>query len=364
MTTELDGQPRRPPAAPPRLADAVAPPPPALSRLGLLTVLLGTFLPMLDFFIVNVALPTIGTDLHAGRGRARARRRRLRHRVRAAARRSAAGSATPSAGGGCSASVWPGFTVTSLLCGIAPTIGVLVAARVAQGATAALMVPQVLATIQVTTQGRAALAGARPVRGGRRPRRRGRAAARRRAGLAPTSPAPAGGSIFLVNVPVGAARHRAGPPARAGHPRRRAPAAVDVPGTVLFGLALLALLVPLTEGRALGWPLWTLACCWSRAVPLAAAFDLVERRLERAGRTPLLPPSLLRLRGLRLGLSMAVPFFIGLRRLHVRDRAGPAGRARSRPDGGRSRDRADGGGVLRRVAGQRAAGRPVRAARC
>lgn len=41
------------------------PRPPALSRLGLATVLLGTFLPMLDFFIVNVALPTVGADLAA-----------------------------------------------------------------------------------------------------------------------------------------------------------------------------------------------------------------------------------------------------------------------------------------------------------
>src|SRR6266567_4668741 len=44
------------------MAAAVAP---VLSRLGLVTVLLGTFLPMLDFFIVNVALPTVGADLHA-----------------------------------------------------------------------------------------------------------------------------------------------------------------------------------------------------------------------------------------------------------------------------------------------------------
>src|SRR5579872_5583125 len=39
-----------------------------LSRLGLITVLLGVFLPMTDFFIVNVALPTIDKDLHASSG--------------------------------------------------------------------------------------------------------------------------------------------------------------------------------------------------------------------------------------------------------------------------------------------------------
>jgi len=88
------------------------------------------------------------------------------------------------------------------------------------------------------------------------------------------------------------------------------PAAVDVPGTALFGLTMLALLVPLMEGRSLGWPLWTWVSL-AVSVPLGVAFVLVESRVERSGRTPLLPPSLLRLRGLRLGLSMAVPFFAG-----------------------------------------------------
>lgn len=39
--------------------------PPALGGLGLFTVLLGAALPLIDFFIVNVALPTIGHDLNA-----------------------------------------------------------------------------------------------------------------------------------------------------------------------------------------------------------------------------------------------------------------------------------------------------------
>jgi hypothetical protein len=38
---------------------------PALTSAGLVTVLLGAALPVIDFFIVNVALPTIDTDLHA-----------------------------------------------------------------------------------------------------------------------------------------------------------------------------------------------------------------------------------------------------------------------------------------------------------
>jgi MFS family permease len=115
--------------------------------------------------------------------------------------------------------------------------------------------------------------------------------------------------IFLVNVPVGAAvlllTRRHVPVTRSPHP-----AGVDLPGTTLLGVTIVALLIPLTEGRALHWPLWT----WLLliAAPVAAAATvLVERRTERSGRTPLIPPSLVGLRSMRRGLAMAVPFFMG-----------------------------------------------------
>lgn len=43
----------------------------------------------------------------------------------------------------------------------------------------------------------------------------------------------------------------------------------------------------------------------------AAAFYLVERRADRRGRTPLVPPSLLRLESLRRGLLLLLPFSTG-----------------------------------------------------
>jgi MFS family permease len=46
-------------------------------------------------------------------------------------------------------------------------------------------------------------------------------------------------------------------------------------------------------------------------VPAVAAFVVVERRLELAGRHPIVPPSLMRLPGMRRGLVLAVPFFAG-----------------------------------------------------
>jgi EmrB/QacA subfamily drug resistance transporter len=278
-----------------------------LSRLGLATVLLGTFLPMLDFFIVNVALPTVSADLHApaaalelvvaGYGIAYAMLLVVGGRLGDALGRRRVFQAGLA-----------GFTVTSLLCGLAPSITLLVAARAAQGGTAALMVPQVLATLQVTTQGErrsralglfAAVGGVAAVVG------------QLLGGVLVSADIAGSGwrSIFLVNVPVGLAGLAL---ARRHVPDTRAPHAVtvDVRGTALFGATMLALLVPLMEGRSVGWPLWTWVSL--AAFPLlAAAFVAVERRVERAGRVPLLMPSVLDHRGLRLGLLMALPFFAG-----------------------------------------------------
>ena len=115
--------------------------------------------------------------------------------------------------------------------------------------------------------------------------------------------------IFLVNVPIGLAglvlAKRYVPDTRHG-----APAPIDGPGTILLGVTVLALLVPLTEGRSLGWPAWTIALLILAPVA-AAAFAVVERRAERSGRSPLVPPSLLRHPSMRRGLLLALPFFAG-----------------------------------------------------
>ncbi|GEC05936.1 MFS transporter [Streptomyces spinoverrucosus] len=278
-----------------------------LDGLGLFTVLLGAALPLIDFFIVNVALPSIGADLAAGEavlelvvagyGLAYAVLLVLGGRLG-----DLFGRRRLFLGG------MAAFGLTSLACGLAPDAWMLVAARVAQGAAAAAMLPQVLATIQSATAG------------ARRARAMGMYGAT--AGLAMVAGQILGGvlvaadvagtgwrSVFLVNVPVVVVglvlAARAVPETRSPHPEP-----VDGPGTVLLAAALLALLAPLTEGRAAGWPLWT----WLSlaAFPLlAAAFYAVERRADRRGRTPLVPPSLFALTSLRRGLVLIVPFSIG-----------------------------------------------------
>jgi MFS family permease len=284
-----------------------APAPSALGGPGLFTVLLGAALPLIDFFIVNVALPTMGADLDAseavlelvvaGYGVAYAVLLVLGGRLG-----DLFGRRRLFLGG------MAAFGLTSLACGLAPDAWSLVAARVAQGASAAAMLPQVLATIQATTTGP------------RRAKAMGLYGAT--AGLSMVAGQILGGvlvaadiagtgwrAVFLVNVPVVllglVLAARTVPETRSARPEP-----VDVPGTLLLAVSLLTLLVPLTEGRAAGWPLWT----WLALAVFpcaAAAFWAVERRADRAGRTPLVPPSLFALVSLRRGLVLIVPFSIG-----------------------------------------------------
>lgn len=280
---------------------------PHLGGLGLFTVLLGAALPLIDFFIVNVALPSIEHDLSAGPallelvvggyGVAYAVLLVLGGRVGDSLGRRRLFLIGMAA-----------FGVTSLACGLAPNAWSLVAARVAQGAASALMLPQVLATIQATTEGprRARALSLYGATGGL-----SMVAGQILGGVLVAADLAGTGwrAVFLVNVPVVllglVLAVRTVPDTRAGRP-----AGVDVPGTLLLALSLVSLLLPLTEGRAAGWPLWT----WvSLAVfPVAAvAFYFTERRADRRGRTPLVPPSLLRLESLRRGLALLLPFSIG-----------------------------------------------------
>ena len=278
-----------------------------LHSFGLLVLLAGAFLPIADFFIVNVALPTIDRSLHAsapalelivaGYGTAYAAALVLGGRLgdRYGRHRLFLGGLIT-------------FVVASLVCGLAPTIEVLVAARVIQGAAAALLVPQVLATAHATLEGE----------------RKARALALYGAtsGIAAVVGQLAGGllvhaniagtswrPIFLVNIPLGLLVWVL---AREVIPATRSarPVGIDLPGTVLFAATLTALLVPLTEGEKTGWPVWIWALL-AVAVGLAVATFTVERRTESRGAVPLLPPSLLRLPSMSRGLAMVLPFSVG-----------------------------------------------------
>ncbi|WP_051343187.1 MFS transporter [Pseudonocardia spinosispora] len=279
----------------------------SLTGPGLFTLLLGAALAPIDLFIVNVALPTIQADVRAspatlewvvaGYGIGFALLLVIGGRLGDAFGRRRLFTVGLAA-----------FTVTSLACGLAPNALVLVLARAAQGAAAALLVPQVLSIIQATTHGerRARTLGYYGATGGL-----SMVIGQLLGGVLVSADVAGLGwrPIFLVNVPIGLVAmvlaQRTLPETRASDP-----IGVDLLGTGLFGVSLLTLLVPLMEGQGLGWPVW----CWvllSASPFVFALFVAVELRVERRGRVPLLPPSVLRVPTMRRGLVIALPFFAG-----------------------------------------------------
>jgi len=268
-------------------------------------LLAGQLLPMIDFSIINVALDTIAHAFHAseiqlellvavygvsfavclamgGRLGDNYGRRRI----------FVAGVLV--------------FGVASLLCGLAGSIELLLAARALQGAGAALLVPQVLATIHVCLSGHhhsRALA----LYGGI-------------GGLAFVIGQVLGGflvsadiagmgwrSVFLINIPVCVlvlfSVYRCMPDTRREHASH-----IDWPGTLLLAMLILCILVPLALGPSHHWS-WPWVAGLIAALPLLALLWQAELQQERRGAHPLLPPALIRLHSVRFGITIALLFF-------------------------------------------------------
>ena len=199
-----------------------------------------------------------------------------------------------------------GFTLTSLWCGFAQSGTELIVARLAQGATAALMVPQVLATIHVLFPDEArsrafaiygivlGLAGAAGFLLG------GMLVALDLAGLGWRT-------VFFVNVPVGlviaAAAWRLMP-----RVPRRAGTRLDIPGALVLFAGLLCLIGPLLFGRDLNWsPLVWLTMLGGAAV--IVAFVRLEHHVAARGGMPLVDLALMADRAFMRGLCAVFAFF-------------------------------------------------------
>jgi hypothetical protein len=115
-------------------------------------VLAGAFMTILDFFIVNVAIPSIQTDLGATAAQ-------IQLVVAGYGLAYAVGLITGGRLGDIGgrrrmfATGLAAFTVTSAACGLAPSAATLIAGRLAQGLSSALMFPQVLSILNVTFVG-------------------------------------------------------------------------------------------------------------------------------------------------------------------------------------------------------------------
>ncbi|KIU49865.1 MULTISPECIES: MFS transporter [Bradyrhizobium] len=257
-----------------------------------------------DAFIVNVAIPTIATELHATPAQ-----------IEAVVAIYLIAYATLVITGGRLGDIYgtrnvfvagvAGFSVTSLWCGLAQSGPELIIARLAQGATAALMVPQVLATLHLLFSD----------------------AARARAfgiygivlGLAGAAGFTLGGvlvtldlaglgwrAVFFVNVPIGIIIIAAALKMMPTVPRR-AGTRIDVPGAIVLFVGLLCLIGPLLFGHDLGWAAWVWLVM-AMGVAVIAAFVRLERSVARRGGMPLIDLSLLSDAAFMRGL-VAVFFF-------------------------------------------------------
>ena len=200
-----------------------------------------------------------------------------------------------------------GFALASAACGFAMSSEMLISSRLVQGLCAALMVPQILSTIQVmytTTEERqgvsafyGALAGIATVGGpilG--------------ALLITGNPFGAGWrTIFLINLPVAAAALIFGaiylPDRKSPHPLH-----LDIIGVVLVVVAMLMLMFPLIEGRQLDWPTWAFV---SMAASLAvfALFAWSQIRKDRRDGSALVVPHLFRARSFVAGIAISIAFY-------------------------------------------------------
>ncbi|GAA4630583.1 MFS transporter [Actinoallomurus vinaceus] len=275
--------------------------------LMLAVLLLGQFMGLLDVFIVNVAMPAIGADLHAS----------------GASLQLVVGGYTAAYAmlliTGARLGTLYGrrrmyllgvivFTTMSLVCGLAPGSGVLIGSRFLQGAGAAVMVPQIMSLIQTRFTGPA----------------RAKALSAYGAVLSLGSVAGLiiGGLLvsadlfgltwrpaFLVNVPLGVILAvlvpRLVPADETGTARR-----LDVAGLVIATSATFLIVLPLVLGREAGWPAWSFGCV-AAGIVLAGVFIPVERRIAARGGDPLLDPAVLRTPGVGAGIGALAAMQVG-----------------------------------------------------
>jgi EmrB/QacA subfamily drug resistance transporter len=271
----------------------------------LAVILCGTFMYVLDFFVVNVALPSIQVSLRAGP---------------TAIEWVVAGYALTSASflvcGGRLGDHYGRrrlfmigvglFTLASALCAAAPDPAFLVGARLVQGIGAAVMAPNVLSILGTTYTGPG--------------RVRAISVYGMVMGVAAVGGQLLGGllisanvaglgwrTIFWVNVPIGiaalAAAPRLVPESRVARTGR-----LDFTGAALLTAGLTAVVLPLLDGREDGWSTWSWACLAAGPV-LLIVFAVQLRRTKRRGGQPLLDPAIFAVRAFRSGLACQVLFW-------------------------------------------------------
>ncbi|MEV4091965.1 MFS transporter [Streptosporangium saharense] len=287
------------------LQKAAEPPPYRWRWAALAVVLLGEVMDLLDAMVTNIAGPTIRNELGGSESV-------IQWLGAAYTLSMAVGLIT----GGRLGDIFgrrrmfvigaAGFTLGSLLCGLAQSPELLVGARIVQGLFGAIMLPQGLGMIKEMFPPKemgAAFGLFGPVMG-----------------LSTVGgPILAGWlidadffgtgwrMIFLINLPLGLAAVLMGlrflPESRSPHPLK-----LDVPGVLLASLAGVLLVFPLVQGRENDWPVWAFLMMGASAL-VFVLFGWFEARKNRAGGDPLVVPSLFRKRAFTGGLATGLVFF-------------------------------------------------------
>jgi EmrB/QacA subfamily drug resistance transporter len=272
--------------------------------IALIVVSLAFIMDLLDSTIVNVAIPTIQSNLHA---------------TYATIQWLLAGYSLTFAllliTGGRMGDVYGykkmfmigvgGFTIASLLSGVSVSPGMLIGARLLQGSMAALMVPQVISLMQVMykPEERGAINGLFGAM----------------AGVAASLGPVIGGilikfniagldwrPIFLINVPVGVvgllAAQKYLPNGKSTHPLK-----LDLIGTGIIVVALTLLVFPLIQGRELGWPLWSFIMMLA-SLPVFYIFGRWQVIKNKRDKSPLIVPELFTKRAFAAGLLVNLVF--------------------------------------------------------
>jgi EmrB/QacA subfamily drug resistance transporter len=271
-------------------------------------VLFSSFMDLVDATIVTVAAPAIARDMGAGDAQ-------IQWTIAAYTLALGAGLIT----GGRLGDQFgrkrlfmiglAGFMVTSALCALAVTPGMLIGMRAAQGLAAGIMVPQVFGVIRASfapserakafgaygaVQGLASVAG--PLLGGF---------------LVEADLFDLGWrTIFWINVPISilalAVGARVLPESRSASTAR-----VDLVGALLAASGLLLLLLPIIQTETWGWTAVSYALL-AAGIILLTIFLAYERSLADRGGEPVFDPALLKIRAFAIGLSASVLFFGGI----------------------------------------------------